>query len=161
VGDLRGFINACSADVNGAGHGISAMEGGGEGERDSLIRRIRAGKEASAGLLYLHEQTPPIVHRDVSGWGERGNARVARRPVGTVYPVNCNGARPPQQMHPEYDTLHSHTHSCARRKFTRVNPQIKPENFLVGAAGEIKVCVCVHMCVCVCVCEWKRERVCM
>jgi len=151
VGDLRGFINACSADVNVAGYGISAREGGGEGGRDSLIRRIRAGKEACAGLLYLHEQTPPIVHRDVSGWGERGNARVARRPVGTVYPVNCNGARPPQQMHPEYDTLHSHTHSCARRKFTRVNPQIKPENFLVGAAGEIKVCVCAHVRLCVCV----------
>ena len=75
VGDLRGFINACSAGAN--------VGGGGGMERclASLIRRVTAGQEATAGLLYLHQQTPPIVHRD-----------------------------------------------------------IKPENFLVGAAGEIKIC---------------------
>jgi hypothetical protein len=73
-GDLRGFINACSADADGGG-------AGGAGSLSSLISRVRAGKEACAGLLYLHEQTPPIVHRDV-----------------------------------------------------------KPENFLVGVGGEIKVC---------------------
>lgn len=74
LGDLRGFINACSADADGGG-------AGGVGSLSSLISRVKAGKEACAGLLYLHEQTPPIVHRDV-----------------------------------------------------------KPENFLVGVDGEIKVC---------------------
>jgi hypothetical protein len=61
VGDLRGFINACSAGSDGGGL-CGRMEGG----LSSLIRRVTAGQEASAGLLYLHEQTPPIVHRDVS-----------------------------------------------------------------------------------------------
>lgn len=61
MGDLRGFINACSAGADGGGV-CGRIEGG----LSSLIRRMTAGQEASAGLLYLHEQTPPIVHRDVS-----------------------------------------------------------------------------------------------
>ena len=76
AGDLRGFINACSAESSGA-----AGEVGVVGSPSSLPRRVKAGYEACAGLLYLHEETPPIVHRDV-----------------------------------------------------------KPENFLVSASGEIKVC---------------------